>query len=289
MSNARRPSRRSRPVRHPRGSGPRSSAGRLAPVLIGLAISTGGGLAALALLTPLTRRTDTLLALQDLTIQLQEVVLASRPAPPRPGDRVLGRADLPWLQQQLRNADRTWLPRAEPLGDGRIRYIYKRRLDDPPLTIAQIEDLRSNPPSHQAERAAITDLLTMLERVGVQVVIGAPRKDRAAGEWEPAARTLRLRPDVIEKGSVEFARVLNHEAIHVAQSCRHGGLGARPKLLGLSVVLDPISQRHLEDPVYARASPTEISLEREAYAHQNKLSLGPALLARECRAAGWRP
>lgn len=264
-------------------------AGRLAPVLMGLAISTGGGLAALALLAPLTRRTDTLLALQDLTFQLQEVVLASRPAPPRPGDRVLSRADLPWLQQQLKTADLTWLPRAEPLGDGRIRYIYKRRLDDPALSIAQIEDLRRNPPSHEAERAAIADLLTMLERVGVQVVIGAPRKDRAAGEWEPSARTLRLRPDVIEKGSVEFARVLNHEAIHVAQSCRHGGLGARPRLLGLSMVLDPISQRHLEDPVYARATPSEISLEREAYANQNQLSLGPALLAKECPAPGWRP
>ena len=246
-----------------------------------------GGLAALALLCAQPRRSDTLLALQDLTIQLQEVVLASRPQPPRPGDRVLTSAGLPGLLAQLDTADQSWLPRAEPLGNGRIRYLYKRRLEDPPLSIAQIEELRRNPPSHQLERDAIASLLTLLERAGVQVVIGPPRKARAAGEWEPAARTLRIRPDVIEKGSVEFARVLNHAAIHVAQSCRHGGLGARPKLLGVSIVLDPISRRHLEDPVYARASPTEIRLEQEAYANQNQLSLGPALLVKECRAPGW--
>jgi hypothetical protein len=198
-------------------------------------------------------------------------------------------AVLPGVLEQLQQADRSWLPRAEPLGDGRIRYVYKRRLNDPPLTIEQIEDLRRNPPSHDIERRAITGLLAMLERVGVQVVIGPPRKARAAGEWEPAARTLRIRPDVIGKGSVEFARVLNHEAIHVAQSCRHGGLGARPRPLGLSIVLDPISQRHLEDPVYARASASELRLEREAYANQNQLSLGAALLANECRGPRWSP
>ncbi len=287
MSNARRPSRRSRPVRRFRGAGTRSAGGSPTRLLTGLALCAAGGLAALVLFSPQPQRSDTLLALQDLSIQLQEVVLASRPEPPRPGDRVLTSAGLPELLAQLDAADQSWLPRAEPLGDGRIRYLYKRRLEDPPLSIAQIEELRRNPPSHQLERDAIASLLTNLERAGVQVVIGPPRKARAAGEWEPAARTLRIRPDVIEKGSVEFARVLNHEAIHVAQSCRHGGLGARPRLLGLSIVLDPVSRRHLEDPVYARASPTEIRLEQEAYANQHRLTLGPTLLAKECRAQGW--
>jgi hypothetical protein len=273
MSNARRPSRRSRPVLRFRGAGTRSAGGSPTRLLTGLALCAAGGLAALVLFSPQPQRSDTLLALQDLTIQLQEVVLAS--------------AGLPELLAQLDAADQSWLPRAEPLGDGRIRYLYKRRLEDPPLSIAQIEELRRNPPSHQLERDAIASLLTNLERAGVQVVIGPPRKARAAGEWEPAARTLRIRPDVIEKGSVEFARVLNHEAIHVAQSCRHGGLGARPRLLGLSIVLDPVSRRHLEDPVYARASPTEIRLEQEAYANQHRLTLGPTLLAKECRAQGW--
>jgi hypothetical protein len=257
------------------------------PVLVGMALSGAGALAALALLSPQARRSDTLVALQDLSVQLQEVVLAGRPEPPRPGDRLLTSADLPELLAQLRTADRSWLPRAESLGNGRIRYIYKRRLGDPPLSITQIEALRRNPPSHQLEHDAIASLLSGLGRSGVQVVIGPPRKVRAAGEWDPAARTLRIRPDVIEKGSVEFARVLNHEAIHVAQSCRHGGPGARPKLLGLSVVLDPINQRQLQDPVYAKASPTEIRLEQEAYAHQHRLSLGPALLAQECRTPLW--
>jgi hypothetical protein len=85
------------------------------------------------------------------------------------------------------------------------------------------------------------------------------------------------------KGSREFARVLNHEAIHVAQSCRGGSLRSRPLPLGLPQQLDAASQRHLADPIYAKASARERTLEAEAYANQDRLSLGLQLLQVHCR------
>jgi hypothetical protein len=228
-------------------------------------------------------RSGTLAALEVLPLQLSEVLLAQGPAPPRPGEVGLGTANLDELLNQLEQADQLWRPRAEPLPGGNVRYVYRRRSTDPPLTVEQVRALMRNPPRFERERASIAGLIRQLERVGVRVVLGPPRKKGAAGEWEPLARTIRIKPDVVEKGSEEFARVLNHEAIHVAQSCRRGALAARPQLLGLSIALDPAAQRHLNDPVYDRVSPLERSLEEEAYGAQHQLELGASLVGSECR------
>jgi hypothetical protein len=187
------------------------------------------------------------------------------------------------LLGQLRLADQSWTPRAMPLPDGGIRYLYRRRAGDPLLSVAQIRERLRNPPDFELERRAIARLIPALERLGVLVVLAPPIKRGAAAEWDPTARTIRIQPSVVANGSAEFARVLNHEVIHVAQSCRRGGLAAQPKLLGLSTQLDAQGQRHLGDPVYAQASPLERALEREAYANQLNLELAIALLANECR------
>ena len=187
------------------------------------------------------------------------------------------------LFSQLDAADRSWMPRAEPIPGGGTRYIYRRLSTDPPLSVAEIKALMRNPPSFEVERGAIAALLRELHRRGVTVVLGPPRKQGAAGEWEPRAAVLRIRPDVPAKGSREFVRVLNHEAIHVAQSCRGGGLRSRPAPLGLPRELDPLSQHHLAAPIYATASVRERTLEEEAYANQGHLSLGLQLLQAHCR------
>ncbi len=191
------------------------------------------------------------------------------------------------LLLQLAEADRAWIPRAEPLPDGRIRYVYKRRAGDPELTIPQIRALIASPPTFQRERLAIGELLADLRRAGVRIEVSQPRKVGAAGEWDPAARTIRIQPRLLAKGSSEFAKVLNHEAIHVAQSCgRRGRLRASPRPLGISEVLSPTLASVMDEPLYRQASPTEQRLEREAYANQHKLELGAALVRRHCPAAG---
>ena len=205
------------------------------------------------------------------------------------------------LMQRLEQADREWIPRAEPLPEGGTRYVYRRRAGDPELTLSQVRALIAHPPSHAAERRAIVTLLSTLERAGAGVGLIEPIKAGAAAEWDPQARTMRIRPDVPDQGSLEFVRVLNHEAIHVAQSCAAGGVGAPPRPLGLLAggassqgqpgsrgpgpgreALERASMQKLQDPVYADLSPRERLMEEEAYALQNRIGLGAKLLAIHC-------
>ena len=204
--------------------------------------------------------------------------------PPLPPQAQLDGSTQAALLAQLAEADRQWLPRVERLPDGGNRYVYKRRAGDPPLNLEQVKQLLRHPPRFDRERGAIAELLASLEARGVVVLLEQPRKRGAAGEWNPRRAELRIRPDVPGKGSVEFARVLNHESIHVAQSCRGGGLHAQPRPLGLPRQLDAQARRHLAEPLYAKVSARERILEEEAYAGQEQLSLGAQLLAGHCRA-----
>jgi hypothetical protein len=190
------------------------------------------------------------------------------------------------LYLRLAEGDRRWLPTAEHLADGSIRYVYRRRPGDPELSVPELQALMADPPSREEELRAIGHLLRTLQKARVRLVLEEPRKSGAAAEWDPAARTMRIQPGVLEKGSVDFAQVLNHEAIHVAQSCAAGGLRARPRALGLSQMLDPELESHLAEPIYAGASTWETALEREAYANQHRLELGATLVTSHCRLEG---
>jgi len=208
---------------------------------------------------------------------------AFRPQNPRPQNGSVSQGDGDdRLLQQLAIADRQWRPRAEPLPGGGTRYVYRRRPGDPELTLGQIKALMRDPPTFADERQRIVDLRRALVALGVRLELRQPHKPGAAAEWDPAARTLRIKPALVAKGSAEFAKVLNHEAIHVAQSCQGGGIGALPRPLGLPQQLPAHLQSVLQHSPYTRASATERALEREAYAHQDRLNLGLALLNLHC-------
>jgi hypothetical protein len=194
------------------------------------------------------------------------------------------------LLERLQQADE-----AEPLPGGGTRYTYRRRSGDPTLTIAQLRVLIANPPTFETERRSIISLLTLLDQLGASVSLSQPVKRGAAGEWDPGLRRLRIRPDVSAQGTRQFARVLNHEAIHVAQSCAAGGLGANPRPLGLALPEDHAtgsaagrgspdedSFRELQNPIYANISPSIRQAEREAYALQDRLGAGERLVRIHC-------
>jgi hypothetical protein len=186
------------------------------------------------------------------------------------------------LVRQLAEGDARWTPRVEYLSDGGTRYFYHRRPGEPPLSLEQIRALIDLPPSFDQEREAVVELLRTLQDAGVQLDLTKPYKPAAAAEWDGSSRTLRVDPSVVKHGTLDFARVLNHEAIHVAQSCYGGGLRATPKLLGIDNQLRPELAEQLEQPTYKEATATERSLEAEAYANQNRLGLGAELVGRHC-------
>jgi hypothetical protein len=187
------------------------------------------------------------------------------------------------LLERLADADRQWEPSVEVLADGSTRYHYRRRPGDPRLSLEELRQRIASPPDYAEERRSMIRLLRTLQAAGVQLEITQPRKRGAAAEWEARRRTLRIDPGVADRGSLDFARVLNHEAIHVAQSCRAGGLRAAPMPLGLPRTLSPHQAAELEGPTYAGASALERVLEAEAYGAQDQLDLGDRLLRRHCR------
>lgn len=222
-----------------------------------------------------------LLALGGLLVLLGAY---SEIAPARPTAQAAG---LPARQesallQQLAVADRQWLPRAETLPSGAVRYHYRRRANEPKLSVAELRALIANPPNFGAERLAIGELLRVLAKAGVRLELGKPRRAGAAGEWDPAARTIRIQPRVVSRGSVEFFLVLNHEAIHVAQSCSNRGLRSSPRPLGLPTALPSDLMGVLSESVYSKATALERQLEREAYANQSRIALGAQLVLRHC-------
>jgi hypothetical protein len=100
---------------------------------------------------------------------------------------------------------------------------------------------------------------------------------------------VRIRADVPSAGSRLFALVLNHEAIHVAQSCQGGGVRRPPVPLGLSRSLGRQERKLLADPAYRLASPHVLHLEQEAFANQADLSVGRSLLSARCGAPAVPP
>jgi len=203
----------------------------------------------------------------------------SRPEPALGSPDQFGRKE---VLEQLALADRQWVPKAERFANGSTRFSYRRRTGEPSLSIEEIRDLMAHPPTFSVERQSISRLWQILERAGVDIRLTQPRKDGAAGEWDAKAKTLRIQPAVLVMGSAEFARVLNHEAIHVAQSCKRGSLTAHPEVIGLPNNLPPALEFVLQKPQYRNMSLLAKSLEREAFANQPDLDLGPSLLHTYC-------
>jgi hypothetical protein len=186
------------------------------------------------------------------------------------------------LLTKLEKADQQWRPQEEILADGSIRYLYKRREGEPDLTVAELQRLVESPPTFVQEREEIRGLLQALRNAGAKVLIEPTLKKGAAAEWDHSATTLRIQPKIIDKGSVDFLRVLSHEAIHVAQSCKAGSLQAKPEALGINVAGSSSILAKLNDPVYSKASQWEQLLEKEAYAAQDYPSIAAYHLNQEC-------
>ena len=115
------------------------------------------------------------------------------------------------------------------------------------------------------------------------MVIAEPNRVGASGEWNPRRGELRISHSVVNSGTQSFRRVLNHEAIHVAQSCNGGSIRSRPRALGLSRRLDEQAMLQLNTPVYVGIKSSDRRLEEEAYATQDALQIGSVLLEVHCR------
>ena len=195
----------------------------------------------------------------------------------------IGVANQRRVLEVLAQNDRRRLPRLVIHDDGRREYTYRLPKGAPELSLPEIKALLRSPPDYSNDAESITTLLSALGRYGVTVVIAEPNRFGASGEWNPRRGELRISPFVVNRGTQSFRRVLNHEAIHVAQSCNGGSIRSRPRALGLSRRLDEQAMLQLNGPVYAGIKSSDRLLEEEAYANQDDLQIGSLLLDVHCR------
>ena len=183
----------------------------------------------------------------------------------------------------LAQNDRQWQPRLVVNHQGLHQYTYRQRSGAPELSLKDIQALLRSPPDYTSDVESIKNLLSALNRYGVTVVIAEPNRIGASGEWNPRRGEMRISHLVVKRGTQAFRRVLNHEAIHTAQSCAGGSIRSRPKPLGLSRRLDKTAIRHLQSEIYADLTSIDRRLEEEAYANQEDPEIGALLLKVHCR------
>ncbi|GIR24509.1 MAG: hypothetical protein CM15mP39_03200 [Synechococcus sp.] len=122
------------------------------------------------------------------------------------------------------------------------------------MSLQDIQDLLRSPQDYSSDVASIKTLLAALDQFDVTVVIAEPNRLGASGEWNPRRGEMRISHSVVARGTQAFRRVLNHEAIHTAQSCAGGSIRSFPKPLGLSRRIDRQALRHLDGKVYVGLS-----------------------------------
>tara|TARA_Y100001968_G_scaffold332616_1_gene391485 strand:- start:1415 stop:2140 length:726 start_codon:yes stop_codon:yes gene_type:complete len=200
----------------------------------------------------------------------------------RKGDVVLNRSNTRILLKSLARIDFSFIPKKVFKSDGKVSYFYKRREGQDELNQFELDQLISNPPDYSLEKKFINENIANLRNIGVHIFLAKPYIIGASAEWSYQEKTIRISPKVINNGSFTFARVLNHEMIHVAQSCKNGGLSKVPKLIGLTGNSTTKNIINLESFVYDGINKYNSKLEVEAYSNQDNLKLGPSLVYKFC-------
>ena len=152
---------------------------------------------------------------------------------------------------------------------GNKKYRYRLKANEQRKSRKQIEEqaieLKKKIAIH---RETIKLMLKELREIGVTVAIGDPGKTGAAAVWNPKKQTIKISPIKIEQGSYAVLRVLNHEAIHVAQSCRNGGINYKVLPLDIDISPKEIYKSQLQSEIYSNASSDTKKAEKEAYSYE---------------------
>ena len=75
---------------------------------------------------------------------------------------------------------------------------------------------------------------------------------------------------------------MNHEIIHVIQSCVGGGFKRKPTLIGLEIKDKNRIDKILENPIYQALTSYQYKLELEAYSYQNDLTFFQKTFKKYC-------
>jgi hypothetical protein len=130
--------------------------------------------------------------------------------------------------------------------------------------------------------AEISAQVNTLESLGIQVVVGEPSIEGATAEWDSSSRTMTISQDALQGGAPTVLQAMNHEAVHVAQSCNAGGVGQAGTALGISVSGEAVQA--VQHSTYDGVSAEEKQMELEAYTLTNQAGAGVAAAVQHCSA-----
>ena len=187
-----------------------------------------------------------------------------------------------YLINKLENADNNLIPKYEPNQKGAGSYKYKKTNFSPELSISEIEEWIDNPPKYNTEKNFILEQINLLDNLDITLALVNFENNKIAAEWVHKKKFLKINMQSIKNGTKFFATILNHEIIHIAQSCNGGKVSSEPILLGLEINLNKEEKHFLGSKIYKNKSKKELNLEKEAYSHQKKLDFGTELIKKYC-------
>ena len=184
--------------------------------------------------------------------------------------------------EELKKGDDSHQPKIKVGELGQVSYHYYRKEGESKKTAKELDELIKNKKEFQNAQQKLAQLLTILSDINVLVVIGEPRLKGAAAEWDPSLQIIRIAPRSLSQGSETALKILNHEAMHVAQSCHNGGINYRPKPLQIELSPEKIFQKQLGSDIYSGIGDQTKRLESEAYSYEYSSKAARHFLAKYC-------
>ena len=191
-------------------------------------------------------------------------------------------SNLDLILRLLKKADRRNAPKIVINKDRSKSIIYKKNNYQKTLSQKELLYLIKNPESYLYEEKFIKETLNFLNNLGISLILTDFQKELGSAYWLPINKLIKIDKKAINSGSLTFARILNHEMIHIAQSCKGGSINSIPELIGINEKMNEEKHILLKSKVYKNLSKYEISLEKEAYSYQDNLSAGKYLINKFC-------
>ena len=149
------------------------------------------------------------------------------------------------------------------------------------MSQARIVNINSDGPvSTLTSDAKIAGQVNTLKSLGIEIVVGIPSIDGASAEWNAGSRTMTISRATMQQGSSAVLQAMNHEAVHIAQSCKAGGVGTAGA--PLEVETSGGAAQALQHDVYKGVSEAEKQMELEAYTLTNKAGAGINAAVEHC-------
>ena len=191
-------------------------------------------------------------------------------------------SNIDFILRILKKADKRNSPKMITNPDSSKSIIYKKSNFQKELSQKELIYLIKNPRNFYQEQNFVEESLKFLNQLGISIFLLDLNDKKGSAYWSPEKQIIKIDSKTLNAGTLTFAKILNHEMIHVAQSCKGGSINSFPKLIGLNEKLNDEKNYLLSSKVYKNLSKYQISLEKEAYSYQDNLLAGKYLINKFC-------